>query len=127
VVLVDSSIWVRLEHERLSLRELIPTDVQVAVCPIVILEVLRGTRTARHAATRTMLAAATMLDAPTPLVRFEKAAELYRQCRDRGVTPSVADCLVAACAIAHGIPLLHGDRDFDHIARATTLRIFSRS
>lgn len=60
---------------------------------------------------------ATMLDDPTPLDRFEEAALIYLRCRRAGVTPSATDCLVAACAIAHGIRLLHDDADFNHIAR----------
>lgn len=69
---------------------------------------------------------ATVLDAPTPFERFEEAAQLYLLCRDAGVTPSATDCLVAACAIAHRIPLLHDDADFLHIARVAPLRLFSR-
>jgi predicted nucleic acid-binding protein len=127
VVLVDSSVWVRVEHERVSLSELVPND-EVAICPIVLFEVLRGTRDAkRYGATRRMLMGVDVLDAPTPLTRFEEAAQIYLQCRNAGVTPSVADCLVAACAMAHGIPLLHNDTDFEHIARVTQLVIFTRS
>jgi predicted nucleic acid-binding protein len=32
------------------------------------------------------------------------------------------DCLVAAVAIRHNIPVLHRDRDFDVLARHTELR-----
>lgn len=127
VVLVDSSVWVRVEHERVSLLELVGDD-EVATCPVVIMEVLRGTRDAkRYEAARRMLTSVEILDAPTPLERFEEAARIYLQCRDGGVTPSTVDCLVAACAIAHGIPLLHNDSDFNHIARVAPLRIFTRS
>jgi predicted nucleic acid-binding protein len=75
-----------------------------------------------------MLMKAAMFDDPTPMARFEEAAKIYLRCRTVGVTPSATDCLVAACAIAHGIPLLHDDADFTHIARVVpTLRLFTRS
>jgi predicted nucleic acid-binding protein len=100
----------------------------VATCPIVVTEVLRGTQdSGRYCLAFDALMNSTMLDAPTPLLRFEQAARLYLRCRGEGVTPSTADCLVAACAIANNVPLLHRDADFDHIARATSLKIFTRS
>jgi hypothetical protein len=34
---------------------------------------------------------------------------------------SGVDCLIAACAIRHGLTVLHHDRDFDAIARVSPL------
>ena len=128
MVLVDSSIWIPIEHGRFTLRALLPTDEEIATCPVVFGEVLRGTRNARrYDIARAMLMEAEIVDAPTPLHRFEEAARIYLQCRDAGVTPSSVDCIVAACAIAHDIPLLHDDADFEHIARVTALKTFTRS
>lgn len=127
MVLVDSSGWIRLAHGRVTLSELVGEE-ELAVCPIVVMEVLRGTADAkRYEDTREMFRFVELLDAPTPHQRFEEAAQLYMQCRDAGVTPSAVDCLVAACAIAHDIPLAHFDSDFEHIARATTLKTLTRS
>jgi predicted nucleic acid-binding protein len=40
-----------------------------------------------------------------------------------GVTVrSPVDCLIAACAIRHGATALHRDRDFDLLARITSLQ-----
>lgn len=91
------------------------------------MEVLRGVRLDHYDPTRAMLMKATMLDAPTPMERFEEAAELYRRCRTIGVTPSTSDCLVAVCALAYEIPLLHDDRDFEQIKRVVPLRTVTRS
>lgn len=103
-------------------------DEVVATCPIIVHEILRGARSAKkHELARALLMSAVMLDAPTPLQRFEEAAGIYLQCRQAGVSPSTADCLIAASAIAHGIPLLHRDSDFDFIARATRLIILTPS
>jgi predicted nucleic acid-binding protein len=127
VVLVDSSVWVAVDHGRISLAELVPRDQEVACCPIVLTEVMRGTRLERYRITRALLSRATMLDDPTPLERFEQAAEIYLRCRKEGFTPSTPDCLIAACAIANVVPLLHDDTDFTHIARYTPLKLFTRS
>jgi predicted nucleic acid-binding protein len=55
---------------------------------------------------------------------YEKAADLYRACRRRGVTPSkFTDCLIAAVAIRNDIEILQADSDFVAIARYTPLRL----
>ncbi len=126
VVLVDSSAWIEVERGRTSLSAIV--DDEVAVCPVVVMEVLRGARDLRrYHRGREMFTFVRVLDAPTPLDRFEEAARIYLQCRDAGVTPSTADCLVTACAIAHDIALVHNDRDFAYIAKVVPLRLFTRS
>lgn len=53
---------------------------------------------------------------------FEKAAQLYRSARRAGVTiRSGVDCLIATCAIRHGLPVLHHDRDFSFLAQVSAL------
>jgi predicted nucleic acid-binding protein len=65
-----------------------------------------------------------MLDDPMPLERFEDAAQIFRRCREDGYTiASSHDCLVAACAIFHRIPLLQRDRDFEKIAEVAPLEL----
>jgi hypothetical protein len=42
---------------------------------------------------------------------------MYHDCRRQGVTVrSSLDCLIAQCAIEHGLTLLHNDRDYLGIA-----------
>lgn len=129
MVLLDSSIWIAVARDKLRLRDVVPRGVPIATCPMVIHEVLRGARDEkRHDAARETLFETRILDAPTPLVRFEEAAKLYRACRQAGVTPSSSDALIAACAISHDVPLLHVDNDFLHIARvAPRLRLVTPS
>lgn len=61
----------------------------------------------------------------SPLNReiFEEAAQLYRTARRSGITVrSGVDCLIAACAIRHGLPVLHHDRDFTLLAQVSSLK-----
>lgn len=54
---------------------------------------------------------------------WDLSASLYRSCRAQGETVRTQlDCLIAAVAIAHAVPVLHNDRDFDVLARHTPLR-----
>ncbi|MGZ8868930.1 MAG: type II toxin-antitoxin system VapC family toxin [Thermoanaerobaculia bacterium] len=129
MVLVDSSVWIPIEHGRYDLLEMIGEKAEVVTCPIVFTEVLRGTRgVGRYRLAYDMLMNATIVDASTPLARFEQAAQLYLDCREAGVTPSTVDCIIAATAIAHNLLLLSLDADFDEIARVIPrLRTFTRS
>ena len=53
---------------------------------------------------------------------FDEAVELYRRSRQAGVTPrSSVDCLIAACALRHGLTIVHRDRDFSGLARISSL------
>jgi predicted nucleic acid-binding protein len=124
VVLVDSSAWILAEHQKILLSRLLPAGENVATCPMIVQEVLRGTGSPSHyLKARKALLESQMLDSPTPFERFEEAARIFRACRDAGVTPrSSVDCLVVATAIAHDVPLLHDDCDFEHVARVLPLK-----
>lgn len=53
-----------------------------------------------------------------------QAAEIYRSLRKKGVTiRKPVDCMIASVAIEYNIKLLHNDRDFNHIAKHSKLRI----
>ena len=55
----------------------------------------------------------------------EQAAFMYRQIRTKGITiRSPNDCLIAYYAIHYKIPLVHDDRDFDHIALHSSRKIY---
>jgi predicted nucleic acid-binding protein len=55
---------------------------------------------------------------------YVTAASLFRSARYAARTPrSLVDCLVAAVAIRHDLPLLAADRDFEAIAAVSALRL----
>lgn len=124
--LVDTSIWVLAQHGRF---DLYAVTEQLAICPAIMLEALRGTpNRSAFEELREVLLRAAVLDDPTPFARFEEAADLYLRCRDAGVTiRSSIDCLVAATALVHDVPILHDDRDFEHIRRVVPLKTVTRS
>src|ERR1700741_229400 len=129
MILVDSSIWIAAERRFISLIDVIPVGETVAACPAIAHEVLRGAQNPKqYRLGHEALVRTDMLDSPTPFKRLQKAAEFYHRGRQGGLTPSITDCLIAACAIANHVPLLHQDSDFDHIALAVpALRMFPRS
>ena len=54
-----------------------------------------------------------------------KTAELFRLLRKKGITIRKAnDFLIATVCIEHNFPILHNDKDFDTIAKHTSLKIY---
>jgi predicted nucleic acid-binding protein len=125
VVLVDTSVWIEVfrRPSRLSLDHYVEFD-DVATCLPVMQEVLQGFRDeAAYARARTAMLALPIVDNPLPQNVFLQAAELYRAGQRAGLTiRSGVDCLIAASAIGHQLDVLHHDRDYEAIARISTLR-----
>ena len=125
MILVDTSIWI----EFLAGRQRVDPDdfLRLVTCPPVIQEVRQGLRRSSQAdAFFENFEAVPCLSAPTPSLLFLAAAEIYREGRRRGVTiRSSYDCLIAAIAIEHKVPVWHRDRDFDAITQYTPLRVLN--
>ncbi|HEY0556904.1 MAG TPA: PIN domain-containing protein [Thermoanaerobaculia bacterium] len=123
--LVDTSVWIEVfrRPSRFDLGSVADLD-EVVTCLPVIQEVLQGFleehafRIAREA-----MFALPILENSLSREVFEEAVQLYRAARRAGVTVrSSVDCLIAACAIRHGVTVLHVDRDFTLLARASSLK-----
>lgn len=129
MIVVDSTVWIEFLRETGSdahrtLHRLLSEGADLAVTELVVLEVLSGAASERQAQKlRSTLLAFPVL-ALAGIEDFERAAALYRACRAAGETVrSHVDCLIAVPTVAANASLLHADRDFDIIARHSTLRI----
>ncbi len=93
----------------------------LALCGIVLTETLQGIRDDnQYLLVKAYLRPLILL--PMDERIFVLAAEVYRQLRGQGLTiRKTNDCIIAATAIAHGVPLLHNDRDFETLSRHSTL------
>jgi predicted nucleic acid-binding protein len=96
----------------------------VAVCPIVELEVLYTARSKTDRDELLELFRAAFAWVVMPDRAFDRAAEVQAALTDLGAHRSAGavDLLVAATAELHGLTLVHYDRDFDQILRATGQR-----
>jgi len=64
-----------------------------------------------------------VVEAPMSAGLVEEAVALYRAARRQGLTVrSSTDCLIAACALRHGLEVVHRDRDYAALARVSALR-----
>jgi len=124
VLLVDTSVWIELLRKPASLRAEDIGDLdEFVTCLPVVQEVLQGIR--EEPAFRR--ASSSMWSFPivgAPLGRdvVEEAVDLYRAARRGGITVrSSVDCLIASCALRHGLTVVHVDRDFDLLAQVAPL------
>jgi predicted nucleic acid-binding protein len=125
-MLVDTSVWIDLFAGRDTpqvkhLEQAILDGTDIALCGIILTEILQGIRDDnQHHQVRQHLKPLLLL--PMEEETFVLAAELFRELRKRGLTiRKTNDCIIAATAITHGVPLLHNDRDFDTLAQNTPL------
>jgi predicted nucleic acid-binding protein len=124
VFLVDTSVWIEVFRKpiRLRLSDLIDLD-DVVTCLPVVQETLQGFRDeSAFLKARQAMLALPIVESPLRQVVVEEAVGLYRSARRSGLTiRSSVDCLIGACAIRHGLIVLHHDRDFDLLARVSPL------
>jgi predicted nucleic acid-binding protein len=96
---------------------------EVVTCLPVVQETLQGFReeSAFRKAREAMLSLP-MVEAPLRLEVVDDAVALYRSGHRAGLTiRSSIDCLIAACALRHGLAVLHHDRDFELLKQISPL------
>lgn len=124
MLLVDTSAWVEIFRKpaRLTIDQLGGLD-EVVTCLPVVQEVLQGFRDERaYRSARESMWALPIVESPLHTEVVEEAVGLYRDARRAGFTVrSSVDCLIAACALRHGLTVVHLDRDFTAIARVSPL------
>ncbi len=125
MILIDSSVWIAAMSRRPPFRIEDLVDVnEIVTCLPIIQEVLQGfddDYTFEEA--RDSLYELPAIEDPLTGEVFDEAISIFRTARKSGITVrSSVDCLIAACAIRNGVPVLHRDRDFDLLARIGPLQ-----
>jgi predicted nucleic acid-binding protein len=125
MILLDTSVWIEIFRSRspLELEQIVEFD-QIVTCLPVIQEVLQGFRDERaFRIARDSMLALPVVESPFGVTIVEEAVALYRTARRQGLTVrSSVDCLIAACALRHGLTVLHRDRDYPHLAKVSALQ-----
>ena len=127
LVLADSSAWVShltgQGHAASSAIGELLIAHRVTVNEIIRLELLTGAKDeAQYAELDDMLRGLHLL--PMSGAVWGRAERLRFELRRRGALIPVPDILIACCALVYDCELLHTDRHFDLIARATSLKIY---
>ena len=126
---VDTSIWIDyLKKKAVAQTILINSFIdknEIVSLPVIVQEVLQGIRED--------VLFESLKDAFLSFKKVEynsfdaalQAASLYRFLRNKGATiRKPNDCLIAWICIDNNFQLLHNDRDFDNIAKHTSLKIY---
>ncbi len=129
MMIVDSNAWadyfngVEAPHvERLD--DALDREDDLTALPIIVTEVLQGFRTEHGFRDAEQVLTALPLVHPT-LGCHVRAARLFRTLRRKGVTVRGAvDCVIAQTCLDLDAELLSPDRDFQGIARHTSLRLW---
>jgi predicted nucleic acid-binding protein len=130
IILVDTSVWVNffkdVDTKANKFLNNNFTNIIIATCPTIVQEILQGVVSdADEQIVKLYFDNLTRLTADPYAIAIE-AAELYRKLRLKGITVRKPnDCLIAMYAIKNNIVLLNDDRDFNLIAKHTSLKIMS--
>jgi predicted nucleic acid-binding protein len=128
VVLVDTTVWVDFLNNKKTARvqaleQLVADEEDICTCGVILTEVFQGIRDEADY-NRTYSRFDAFLYLPMDRHTFVKAAELYRSLRRRGITiRKTVDCMIAAVAMEHKVPLLHNDKDFDPLEEFCGLKV----
>ena len=128
MTIVDTTVWIDFFHNKDTpqtemLQHMLNAGEDICICGVILTEVLQGIR--EDADYKTVASHfEAFLFLPMHHRTFVNSAQLYRTLRHRGITiRNAVDCMIAAVAIEHDIPLLHHDRDFDPIAEHCRLKV----
>jgi len=126
MVVVDTTVWIdffagRPTRQVQRLKSLIEDGEDVALCGVILAEILQGVRAdADCARLESILRNFIFLDMSRET--FLSAAQIFRSLRVKGVTiRNSVDCMIAACCIENSAQLLHNDRDYAASASHTKL------
>ena len=116
LILVDSSVWIDYLNARRGLAgdeldRLIQEGAPLVLTGLVVTEVLQGLRR-DHLSVARGLALWPLIE-PEGFALYVGAAGLYRAARQRGITLSTVDVVLAALAIEHDADLFTTDSDFE--------------
>ncbi len=129
MVLVDTSVWIDFFKNKESaevnlLQRAIADREDIAICGLILTEVLQGIKTNKeYDLVLESFESLSFLEMDKEV--YILAANIYRELRKNGITIRKSiDCLIAAVAISHNIPLLHNDKDFEPIVFSHNLLVF---
>ena len=128
MVLVDTSTWIdylrgKESIETLYLSDLVAENADICISGIILTEILQGIPSEKE-----LKKVSGYLDdlifLPMSKLSYCRSADIYREAKAHGhAIRSSIDCLIAACAIEHSVPLLQNDKDYLTIAKFSRLKL----
>jgi predicted nucleic acid-binding protein len=120
VILVDTSAWIAFFRDKRPAAGVVDRVLEsdeAALCGPVVTELMRGFKSpSERTRCRPLLEACHQLPEPPDL--WNEAGDLGFLLARKGITVKSFDLLIATFALAHAVPVLTLDRDFDLMAKA---------
>ena len=129
LVLIDTSSWIlaiRGTHPGAETVDQLLAARRAVTNRVIVAELLIGAKTAQaYREFSDDLAVLPQLELTEPV--WAESARIGFELRRKGVTASLPDLIIAACAITHDCDLFSDDQDFDFIARHAPLKLYTSS
>lgn len=125
-VLVDTSVWIEYLRKNKPIFDEINKLVenrQVAICKLIIAELLQGSKTDKEVGITKDLASIVQVLEEKP-GDWIKAGELSFNLRRKGVTVGLADCYISIIASSYGALLFSLDEHFRTIEKHFSIAIY---
>ena len=120
MLLVGTTAWVDFfrNHSTPQVERLeyaLKNSEDICICAVILTAILQGIRPERQYA-KAKSYPENLIFLPMRYSTFVKSAEIFRYLHKHDVTiRKPVDCMMAAVAVEHNVPLLHNDRNFDHM------------
>lgn len=127
-IIVDTSVWIDfyngISNKPVEMLKSIMLKDIIVIPPIIVQEILQGIKgTKLLSVVEDSILGFQFLNYDAYEAAYEAAA-LYRLLRSKRVTVrSSNDCLIAWLCLANNFSIHHNDKDFDNIAKYTSLKI----
>ena len=128
-IIIDSTVWIdyfnNVVNDKTDYTDRLLENRLVIILPVILQEILQGIKNkATFDSIKWLMLSLEFFEYDTIQAAID-AASLYRFLKVKGVTVRKPnDCLIAIICINNNIPLLHNDKDFDNIAKHTSLKIY---
>ncbi len=130
--IIDSTVWIdyfnNVINDKTNAADKLLENRFAIILPVILQEILQGIRNRETFDSIRWLMLSLEFFQYDAVQAAIDAASLYRFLKIKGVTVRKPnDCLIAIICINNNIPLLHNDKDFDNIAKHTSLKIYKYS
>lgn len=117
--IIDTSVWIYFFNNSKSsqanfIESLLLDNEKVCINAIIEMEILQGIKDEKDLRATKKYLKDFQYFPNLDYEYFEKAVDIYRECRSRGTTiRRSVDCVIAANALINNLVVVHHDRDFD--------------
>jgi predicted nucleic acid-binding protein len=118
MVLVDTSVLIDFFRNKCNegtkkLESLVKSGTKFGISNIIYLEILQGAASKKDFdLLKTYLGTQNFYDLKNGRDSHSAAAEMYRKCREAGITVGTIDLLIVQTTLENNLSLLHNDRDY---------------